>query len=75
MSVFTRSVLIVSDRKLIMTSSSVLFLVHRTPVWSIQCGLMAIILSTHLEGVLQEQLYIWDRWILAMLIFIIYYLV
>ena len=30
------------------------------------------ILST--QGVLQEQLHIWGRWILAMLIFIIYYL-
>ena len=44
-------------------------------MWSIQCGVMGhtTILST--QGVLQEQLHIWDRWILAMLIFIFYYLV
>ena len=42
---------------------------------SIQCGVMGhtTILST--QGVLQEQLHIWGRWILAMLIFIFYYLV
>ena len=42
---------------------------------SIQCGVMGhtTILST--QGVLQEQLHIWDRWILAMLIFNFYYLV